>query len=281
MRSKLFVPATRSDLIGKALASGADAVSIDLEDAVIEARKHEAREAAGRFLQGRSRTDTTPHLIVRVNPVGGGHWQADLQAVMHRSLDLVNLPKIESVQSILDAATAVEVLERERGIPSPEPLLVNIETPLGLARAAQLAHAHPRVAGLQIGFGDLFAATGIAADNAVARSHVRMVVSLAAAQAGIPCYDGAFANVHETGELDREAREAHAFGFAGKSCIHPSQVAVVNAAFTPTADELAWAHRLLQAARMQAECGAYLLDGQMVDEPILRRARRLLDSATR
>lgn len=280
MRSKLFLPATRLDLAGKALASGADAVCIDLEDAVTEAGKDDARRAASLYLQS-VRRSVSPPLIVRINAVGGDHWRQDLEAAALPSVVQINLPKVEQPDVILMAAAALDVLERQRGILSPIGLLINIETPAALARAAQLASAHPRVAGLQVGFGDLFLACGIDRNNAAARDHVRMTVSIAAAQAGIPCYDGAFADVHDTAGLAREARKARAFGFTGKSCIHPRQVATVNAAFTPGGDEMAWAHKIVEAAGHVAAPGqgAFLVDGQMVDEPLLRLAQRLLARA--
>ena len=132
-----------------------------------------------------------------------------------------------------------------------------------------------------MGFGDLFTACGIDRNNAAARDHVRMTVSVAAAQAGIPCYDGAFADVRDTAGLEREARNARAFGFTGKSCIHPRRVATVNAAFTPGGDEMAQARKIVEAAGHVDDPGqgAFLVDGQMVDEPLLRLAQRLLARA--
>lgn len=280
MRSKLFLPATRLDLAGKALASGADAVCIDLEDAVTKAGKDDAQRAASLYLQS-VRRSVSPPLIVRINAVGGDHWRQNLEAVALPSVVQINLPKVEQPDAILMAAAALDVLEQQRGILSPIGLLINIETPAALARAAQLASAHPRVAGLQVGFGDLFLACGIDHNNAAARDHVRMTVSVAAAQAGIPCYDGAFADVRDTAGLEREARNARAFGFTGKSCIHPRQVATVNAAFTPGGDEMAWARKIVEAAGHIDDPGqgAFLVDGQMVDEPLLRLAQRLLARA--
>jgi citrate lyase subunit beta/citryl-CoA lyase len=158
-------------------------------------------------------------------------------------------------------------------------ILVNIETPRALRRAAELALAHPRVCGLQIGYADLFEPAGIARDAEAALDHVRVAVRLAAAEAGMPAFDGALAAIASPERLMAEARAAKRLGFAGKSCIHPSQVAAVNAAFLPTETELAHARRVLDAAReAQAKgIGAFTVDGQMVDAPFIARARALLE----
>ena len=157
-------------------------------------------------------------------------------------------------------------------------LLVNIETPRGLRRAAGLAAAHPRVAGLQIGYADLLEPTGIDRTDQAALAHIRVAVRLAAAEAGLPAYDGAYAAVSDPDGYRAECEAARRHGFAGKSCIHPSQVAIANAAFLPTAAEVAWARRILAAAA-EAEArglGAVLVDGSMVDPPFLARARATL-----
>ena len=160
MRSKLFVPGSRPELFAKALASAADALAFDLEDAVPDERKPAARQAVATWLASNEARAAAKVLIVRCNPVGSPHFEADVQAVVVQpALTLLNLPKVEDDDQILEAVAAIERAEaaREAAAPTvtaPLHLLLNIETPKALRRAAALAHAHPRVAGLQLDVAD-------------------------------------------------------------------------------------------------------------------------------
>ena len=272
MRSKLFVPGSRPELFDKAMASAADAVSFDLEDAVARERKAEARAALAGFLRGRV-AGAGKLVVVRVNPVGSADFSADLEVLAGIAIDLVNLPMVE------DPAAVVEAAERlaAHGCASAG-LLVNIETPRGLRRAAELAAAHPRVVGLQIGYADLLEPCGVDRRDESALAHIRMAVRLAAAESGVAAYDGAYASVKDPDGYRAECAAARRHGYAGKSCIHPSQIALANAAFLPTEAEVARARQVLAAAAdaEQRGVGAYLVDGEMVDAPFLVRARAIV-----
>ncbi|MBG9387965.1 HpcH/HpaI aldolase/citrate lyase family protein [Caenimonas aquaedulcis] len=277
MRSKLFVPGSRPELFAKALSSAADAISIDLEDAVLEAQKPQARHTVREFLAGlQPRSGKT--IIVRVNDMSTPHFKGDLEAVLLRALDMVNLPKIESADQILQASSMMARIERERGITSPIGILANIESPLGLMRASEIARADPRVRGLQVGFGDLFEPLSIDRADAAAKHHVQFMVRMAAGTAGIAAYDGAFPNVSDLAGFREEAQGARRLGFAGKSCIHPSQVSAANEAFRPTEAECAFARKVLEAWK-DAEArgvGAILVEGRMIDKPFVVRAHEIL-----
>ena len=279
MRSKLFVPGSRPELFVKAAASVADALSFDLEDAVTSDRKAEARERLGAFLKDRL-LGLPKMIVVRVNAVGTALFEADMHAVVGPRLDVVNLPMVEDASAIIEAATMLDRLEPASELGRIR-LLVNIETPKGLRRAAALACAHPRVAGLQIGYADLLEPTGIDRSDALALGHIRVAVRLAAAEAGVAAYDGAYAAVNDPEGYRIECDAARRHGFAGKSCIHPSQIAIANAAFMPKPSEVAQARRILVAAA-EAEAagvGAFMVDGQMVDAPFLTRARAVMAMA--
>ncbi|MCG2591468.1 CoA ester lyase [Ramlibacter sp. XY19] len=282
MRSKLFVPGSRPELFAKALAGEADGISIDLEDAVAEERKAEARVTVGDWL--RAGPDTHGKLvIVRVNAMDTPHFEADLAAVVQPGLQVLNLPKPESAADVRAAAEAIARAERANGVAEPVQLLLNIETPRALRAAAAMAGADPRVMGLQVGLGDLFEPLGIARRETVAVQQVLFAVRMAAGEAGVAAYDGAFADVRDTEGYLAEAQLARRLGYAGKTCIHPSQVALANAAFRPSDEEIAHAHRVTQAAQ-QAEAagvGAFLVDGRMIDRPFLLRARAIVDTARR
>jgi len=282
MRSKLFVPGSRPELFAKALAGAADAISIDLEDAVAEDRKQEARGIVGEWLRAHP-DDAGKLVIVRVNAMDTPHFEADLEAVVQDGLHVLNLPKPESADDVRAASEALRRAERANGVAQPVRLLLNVETPRALRDAAALAAADPRVMGLQVGLGDLFEPLGIARREIAAVQQVLLAVRLAAGEAGVAAYDGAFANVADSAGFVAEAQLARRLGFAGKSCIHPSQVALANEAFRPTEAEIAHALKVQDAASA-AEAqglGAWMVDGRMIDRPFLQRAQAVLAVARR
>lgn len=282
MRSKLFVPGARPELFDKAMAGAADALSLDLEDSVPEAGKAAARVQVGAFLRRDDVAASGRLLIVRSNGAASAHFAADLAAVALPSVWLLNLPKVESAAQVRQAAAALERAEAGNGVTRQIGLLLNIETPRGLRQAAELAAAHPRVAGLQLGLGDLFAPNGIA--RTAANVHATLfALRMAAAEAGVFACDGAFPDVGDDEGFRTEARMARELGFIGKSCIHPRQVGLANAAFDVSDDAVEEARRIVAAAAAAAAQGrgAFLFEGRMIDLPFLRRAEALLAGASR
>lgn len=283
MRSKLFVPGSRPELFDKALAGEADALSFDLEDAVAEPRKAEARQTLGRFLRGAGAAASGKTLIVRINALDTPHAEADLHAVAQPGVQLVNLPKPEHPDDVRRAAALLQAAERANGVTEPIGLLLNIETPRALRLAAELAGAHPRVQGLQLGLGDLFEPLGISRRDPLAVRQVMLAVRLAAGEAGCWACDSAFADIADTDGFRAEAAVARGLGFIGKSCIHPRQVALANEAFRPGDEDIAHALRVVQAADQAAAdgVGAWVVDGRMVDAPFVARARATVQWARR
>ena len=279
MRSKLFVPGSRPELFAKALAGAADAVSIDLEDAVAEDRKDEARAQVAAFLQSPQALAGGKLLIVRVNAVGTPHFEADVMAVARSTLAYLNLPKAESPADIAACCAALARAESANGVAAPIRILANIETPAGLRNAQAIAAADPRVAGLQLGYADLFEANGIARRSRPNVHAAMFALKMAAAEAGVFAYDGAFPDIRDAAAYSEEAGMARQLGFWGKSCIHPSQVALANAAFGPDQAELAHARRVVLAAQGAGGQGAFSVDGKMIDLPFLRRAEAVLAAA--
>ena len=283
LRSKLFVPGTRPELFDKAAAGAADALSLDLEDSVAPSRKAEARAAVVRWLQGESAARSGKCLIVRCNALDSEHFDGDLQALCAAGLGWLNLPKIESVEQVRQVGEVLDRLESTRANASPMRLLLTIETPGALRESATLAAAHPRVAGLQLGLGDLFEPHGIDRRDPANLHAALFALRLGAAEAGVVALDGAYANLADDAGFQAEAGMARRLGFAGKSCIHPRQVALANAAFAPTEAELEQARRTVEAAREAAAEGRAVcaVDGRMVDAPYLQRAQALLALAER
>jgi citrate lyase subunit beta/citryl-CoA lyase len=277
MRSKLFVPGSRPEFFAKAMAGEADAISIDLEDAVEESRKTEARAAVREFLRGlpagKSKT-----IIVRVNGIATEHFEADVEAIAGPGLDLINVPMTETGDDVRKAAAVIARVEKAKGIVQPIGILANVETAKAFRLAAEIASADPRVAGLQLGFGDLLEPLSIDRYDPAVVLHFQLGVRLAAGEAGVFAYDSAFANIKDTDALRREAETARRLGYLGKSAIHPSQVPVINAAFRPTDAEIAHSLRVVDAAREATAkgVGAWTVDGKMVDAPFVVRAEAIV-----
>jgi citrate lyase subunit beta / citryl-CoA lyase len=278
MRSKLFVPGGRPELFAKAAASRADALSLDLEDSVPAEAKAQARTSVAEFIAAENTRALAKVIIVRVNAPGTPWFEDDLHAVVRDGLALLNLPKIESSDDLLAAIRVIERAEASNAVGTPLKLLVNIETPKGLANAAAIAAAHPRVAGLQLGLGDLFEPLGIDRGDAANVHAVMFAVRMAAAQLDVFVLDGAYPDIADDAGFTAEAQRARRLGLIGKSCIHPRQVALANAAFSPSEAELERARRIVEAAQdaQRRGLGAFVVDGRMVDLPFLKRAQALL-----
>lgn len=253
----LFVPADRPERFEKADRSGADAVIVDLEDAVAPAAKDGARSNLCHALRLQNPT------FVRVNSEDSGWYHADLAAVRALGLRRICLPKAESVAT-LDAI--IETLGEDVEI------MALIETARGLEAAAALA-AHPHVARLAFGPADFALDLGAAASDAIkAHALMRLAVASRAAGKALPL-DGPSFEVADTTKLASECRQALNHGAGGKLCIHPAQTSDVIAAFRPSAEQLGWAQRVVDAAQDGA---ARLVDGKMIDAPIITQARALL-----
>jgi citrate lyase subunit beta/citryl-CoA lyase len=281
MRSKLFVPGSRPELFPKAMASEADGLSFDLEDAVDEAMKDQARAELARFLRalkpGHGKT-----IIVRVNGLNTPHFQADIEAIVGPGLDIVNLPKPESADDVKACAAALDRAERGMKV-IPTSILANIESPKALRLAAEIATASPRVVGLQAGWGDLIEPLNIDRYNAAMIETIQLQIRIAAGEGNVWAYDGAFANIKDPEGYTREAETARRLGFLGKSAIHPSQVPLANAVFRPSDVEIAHSLKVVEAAREAKAMGvgAFTVNGKMVDGPFIRRAEQILALARR
>lgn len=279
MRSKLFVPGSRPELFAKAMASEADGLSFDLEDSVDEAMKGEARRSLAGFLRtlapGHGKT-----IIVRVNGLVTPHFAADIEAIVGTHLDLINLPKPESADDVCACAEALAIAERRAGA-APIGILANIESPKALRLAAEIALASPRVAGLQAGWGDLIEPLDMDRYNPAMIEALLLQIRIAAGEAGVWAYDGAFANINDPEGYQREAESARRLGYLGKSCIHPTQVPIANAVFRPSDLEIAHSLKVVEAARDAAMrgVGAFTVNGKMVDGPFVRRAEAILELA--
>lgn len=268
-RSFLFVPATRPERFAKALAAGADAVIIDLEDAVAPGEKAQARQGLAQAWPGLA-TAGRARVLVRVN-AGNTAWHGDdlnlLGGLVGLGLAGVVLPKAEHAAQLSHVAAVL----------GPACALVPlIESVAGLDAADTLARS-PQVLRLAFGNLDFQADAGLACGPDEAElTAVRLAVLLASRRAQLPSpIDGVTADLQDAAQLARDLLRSRSGGFGAKLCIHPAQVAAVNAAFTPSPAEIDWARRVV-AASEAADGGVVSLDGRMVDAPVLRLAQRTL-----
>ncbi len=272
LRSLLFVPGDRPDRMAKACNSGADALILDLEDAVAPAAKPAAREAVAAFL--REPRDGRPALFVRINPLDGELAEDDLAAILPARPGGLVLPKAEGARTLaaLDARLSGEVAI----------LPIATETPAAIFQLGSYAGVTPRLAGLTWGAEDLPAAIGAAtsreADGGYTAPYqmARSLTLFGAHAAGVPAIETVYPDFRDLDGLAAYAARGRRDGFTGMMAIHPAQVAVINAAFTPSAEELAAAQAIVDLFAANPGAGALQLNGRMVDAPHLKAARALL-----
>lgn len=274
LRSLLFVPAGNRRLLDGAHRRGADALILDLEDAVPAVDKAAARIALPGEIERLTALDMT--LVVRLNAFDHAD---DISAAVRPGVTAVMVPKLESLAQLQVLAGLLDVAEAAEGLrPGAVAVIALIETPAALFQLAAIA-AHPRVSALGLGSEDLALALGVPPTPACLTLPCQWLALAAAAHGkqayGLPV---SLADFQQLTALDEGAAQARAMGLHGTLCIHPAQVPVVNRAFAPSAAELAWA-RAVAAAWDVAEAkgeGAAQLNGAMLDKPVVERARRLL-----
>jgi citrate lyase beta subunit len=267
-RSLLFVPGNEERKLAKALEAGADAVVADLEDAVPAPEKAAARSLVARVL---AEAQSQSLVMARVNAVGTQFWEDDARALSGLDLDALVLPKANP-----EAVAALG--------PDGPPLVAIVETAQGLRHAYETASS-PRVVALVLGAVDLGLELGLerrpdGQEVLLARS--QLVVDSAAAGLRAP-FDQVHLDTRDEEGLEEDCRLARSLGLRGKACIHPAQIEIVNRVFSPREDEVAQAKRVVEAYERAAEegRGAVALDGEMVDLPVVERARRLVAEAER
>jgi citrate lyase subunit beta/citryl-CoA lyase len=275
LRSLLFVPGDRPDRMAKALGLGADALILDLEDAVAPDAKPQAREEIARFL-GRPR-DHGVHVFVRINPIDGPLAAEDLAAILPARPDGIVLPKAEGLAS-LDALAA-------RGVAHIPILPIATETPAAMFRLGEYAGSSLPLAALTWGAEDLPAAIGATTAREADGSYTapyqlaRSLTLFGAHAAGTAAIETVYPDFRDLEGLAAYAARAQRDGFTGMMAIHPAQVPVINAAFTPSAQDVARAQAIVDLFAAHPGAGALQLDGKMVDAPHLKAARALLARA--
>jgi citrate lyase subunit beta / citryl-CoA lyase len=284
MRSLLFVPADGGSKLDKALASGADAVIVDLEDSIAPDRKAQARASAAAFLKSAVTQVKRPRLLVRVNAIATGLVDDDLDAVVPARPDAILLPKAEGGASIIHADAKLTAREAIAGLDEGHIKIVAqaIETAAGLFAAGNIRGASGRLIGLTWGPEDLSAEIGAEANRDAQGlltepyRFARSVCLFAAAAAGVAAIETVYVDFRNLAGLKRETEEARLDGFVGRLAIHPAQVPVINEVFTPTADAIDRAQAIVDAFAKAPGAGVVAIDGKMYDRPHLARAHALL-----
>ena len=284
IRSWMFVPGHRQRMIDKAFGLKADAIMLDIEDGVAPNEKDAARKNIAESL-GRKKTPGSPARYVRINAIGHARMDADLEAVVRPGLEGLVCPKVDSpdevrkVDAILNDREPKNKLEKGR-----VKLLIAIESPRGLLNAPAIAAASERIVGLIFGAEDFGREIGLpAVREGEARDliYARSAIVIAAAAARVQPVDGVWVDLNDSDGLLGFAKQSRQLGFSGMSCIHPSQVDAINTVFSPTAEEIEYCQKVLQAfaeANARGD-GSIAFGGQLIDRPIVERARRTIDTA--
>lgn len=283
LRSFLFTPANHRRRVLSALTGQADAVILDLEDAVSLDQKEQARDDARATIQGRAGTDL-PALYVRINGRQTPFFEADLRAVVGAGLDGILLPKAESAGDVQAADMILGAAEREQGLaPGVIEIIPLIETVRGLEYMEEVLTSSSRIRLAAFGSGDFTLDAGMewqAGHEGVLWARIQTVLRSRLARKEPPI-DTVFIDLKDLEGFRRHVEQGRRLGFQGLLCIHPSQVEVANVVYTPEPKAVAQAHRILEAWKSALERGeaSIQLDGLFIDYPIAEKARRLVDRA--
>ncbi|MER9871044.1 CoA ester lyase [Mesorhizobium sp. M0136] len=286
MRSLLFVPGDSEKKLEKGFGVGADVVIVDLEDSIAAQNKDLARDTAARFIAGH-RHRTSSVIYVRVNDLSTGLTDDDLAALVPAKPDGIMLPKSDSGLDVQHLSAKLRVHEAESGLPDGAIKILPIitETAAGVLAAATYARASARLVGVTWGAEDLSAAIGARATRDANGRYTdvfrlaRTMTMLAASAAEVAAIDTVFPDFRDMAGFEAECAEAERDGFTGKMAIHPAQVPVINAAFTPSAQAVKSALAIVEAFKAAGNPGVVGIDGKMYDRPHLKLAERLLARA--
>lgn len=284
MRSLLFVPGDSEKKLDKALTSGADALLIDLEDSVALEAKDNARRITAAFVTAHRGTLARPRLFVRVNGLTTGLTDADLDGIMQAAPDGIVLPKAIGGTDVAHLGAKLAVREAEYGLEdgATRILAIATENAAGVFALGTFAGSSHRLMGLTWGGEDLSADLGAETNRGEDGAYTdpyrlaRALTLLGAAAAGVDAIDSVFTNFRDMAGLEAECRQARRDGFVAKMAIHPAQVPIINAAFTPSPEAIARARSVIDAFAANPGAGVVGVNGEMLDRPHLLRAERLL-----
>ena len=275
-RSLLFVPVLEERFIAKAASSGTDAVVLDLEASIADARKADARSALPEAV---ARLASEIDVTVRINPL----WLEairDLEACMCEGISAIHLARCNGPEEVIAVDRLITELERDRGLNGPTPsLIAMLESPGAVENAQAIAQASPRMAGLTLGVEDYATEMGVTANDTLLRTAAFQVIQTAKAARLEPILvPTSMADFRNLKALEDAAQFARNLGATGGYAVHPAQIEVLNRVFAPTETERDWARRVIATSESAKKDGrgVFLLDGQMIDLPLITRAQQIL-----
>ena len=281
LRSLLFVPGNRTNMLEKAMGISPDAYIPDMEDSVPAEEKENARNVIASFLP--KLAEVGPLVIPRINSLDTGLLQDDMAAVVGPHIFGVSVGKIQSTRDIDYISNIIEGLEKKAGLEVGTVKLIPwIETAMAIVNAYEICAASPRIVGVAFGAEDF--TNDMAIERTEGESEIdypRKVICVAARAADVLALDTPYFSFRDSDGLKKNSFEAKGYGFRGKFAIHPAQVDIINESFSPSSDEIENARRVI-AAFEEAERsgrGSTSLDGKVIDVPVVKRARQLLESA--
>lgn len=281
MRTMLFCPASQPKMFINAPVFHPDAILFDLEDAVALAEKDSARDLLCAAMEQLSFGDCL--VFARINSLRTPIGEADVRAIVPAGVRYLRLAMCESPKDVRRLAALLDEVERSHGIPAGSvKIQCSIETAKGVLNARESVKASDRVISLSFGAEDYTRSMGTSrSKSALELTFARTYLPVVAAEAGISAVDTVWSDLSDEAGFEQEARTAKSLGFSGKSCIHPSQIEVVHKVYTPSEEEVAHARRVIDAMNeaKRAGIGVFTVDGKMVDEPVVSKARRVLQQA--
>lgn len=280
LRSWLYAPGNNSRLLDRVFGAGADAVILDLEDAVPPGEKARARAMVSERVRGRAGV-SGPVVFVRINHPDAGLLDAELRALVGSVLQGLRVPKVEDAATVAGVDAALGACEAAGLAPGSVSLVCNVETARGVCRAEEIATGSRRVLGLAFGAADFARDIGATAGpEALETLYARSALVLASRVAGVRSpVDSVYTQLQDDEGFERSTRQGRALGFFGRSAIHPRQLPIIHAVYSPSAEELAWAREVVagaSAAERRGSGALRLASGEFVDVALVGRARDLL-----
>ena len=280
-RALLYMPGDDRRKIEKSTTLGVDCICMDMEDGVAMNRKAEARAVIAQAMK--ELEFGSSERCIRINSIGSGLEAYDLAAALAAQPDSIVVPKVESAEQVKWVTERIEAFEASSGLDAGSiHLLIGVETARGILNLKEIAEADIRLEAIIFGAEDYAASVGAKrTKESTEVLYARQVVVTACAANDLQAIDMVFIDFRDDEGLRLEAEQGAGFGFSGKQIIHPNQVAVVQEAYTPSAESIEYARRIVESfeASQREGKGAYALDGKMIDMPLLRNAQKVLDRA--
>jgi citrate lyase subunit beta/citryl-CoA lyase len=272
--SFLFTPGSDLRKIQKAFELNANSIILDLEDSVAPSQKEIARENVSNSLK----IDRAKKRVgVRINGIETKYWVLDIKETIKEGPDFYMIPKVNNSNDVYAVERVIESFEQLYELKDKTDLIVTIENAIGFSNIYEIVKASERIKAISFGRADFCSDVGCESDNQIL-FYPRLLTSIAAAIVNISAIDTVYLNFRDLEGLEREAREAKAMGYLGKAAIHPNQVDVINKVFTPSEKEIEWAKKVYTAYEdaIKRGLGAISVDNQMIDEAVVKKARRVL-----